>query len=184
MAGVYSIFMNILETLRNFHLADPHFLRGRTKQTAKVWWHDLLQNHPRVPTSATNLLSGLSVRVTCRTFSVPCNSNVWLIIRRDLTKCKVMRRCEVSCIIMISLNLYFLHVSKGLSRSTVIKCRSQWQQLGKKLWIFDVLHRPDLDSGCRISWQLCQFRNCWTVDVCVCRYASKCFDISDHKLIP
>lgn len=47
-------------------------------------------------------------------------------------------------IIIISLNLYFLHVSNGLSWSTVIKCRSQWQQLGKKLWIFDVLHRPDL----------------------------------------
>ena len=30
----------------------------------------------------------------------------------------------------------------------VIKGRSQWQQLGKKLWVFDVLDRPDL--WCRI----------------------------------
>lgn len=81
-------------------------------------------------------------------------------------------------IIIISLNLYFLHVSNRLSGSTVIKCRSQWQQLGKKLWIFDVLHRPDL-------WRM-QNHCSGTVELLMFAYAekaSKCFEISAHKLI-
>lgn len=127
-----------LKHWRNFHLANPklRFFLGAGR--SKLQRFDGMTCCKISPGFRPQLwgLPGFSVK--------PCNSKLFGPIRTDLTKSKVMRRCENPCIIIISLNLYFLHVSNGLSWSTVIKCRSQWQQLGKKLWIFDVLHRPDL----------------------------------------